>query len=158
MVNRGMEILTPKATRQSTRLRVRILLTLTSLDRVHPFSPKCVALVVSAQGCGLSAPQALPLETPVLLSDLPGGGSASGRVASCLPLGNDGKQFLIGVALYNHGNVWGITDPPEDWNCASSPPAASPSITKTAAAKSKDKNVWPYNLFSGHSETHSGRK
>ena len=158
MVNRGMEIVTPKATRQSTRLRVRILLTVTSLDRVHPCSPKCVALVVSAQGCGLSAPQALPLETPVLLSDLPGGGSASGRVASCLPLGNDGKQFLIGVALYNHGNVWGITDPPEDWNCAPSPPVASPSITKTASTKSKDKNVWPYNLFSGHSETHSGRK
>lgn len=153
-----MEILTPKATRQSTRLRVRIFLTATSLDRVHPFSAKCVALVVSAQGCGLSAPQALPLETPVLLSDLPGGASASGRVASCLPLGNDGKQFLIGVALYNHGNVWGITDPPQDWICASSAPAASPSITKTAAAKSQDKKVWPYNLFSGHSGTHSGRK
>jgi hypothetical protein len=153
-----MEISTPKATRQSTRLRVRILLTVTSLDRVHPFSAKCIALVVSAQGCGFSAPQTLPLETPVLLSDLPGGASASGRVASCLPLGNDGKQFLIGVALYNYGNVWGIADPPEDWNCSCSAPAAAPNITKSAATKSKDKNIWPYNLFSGHSEAHSRRK
>jgi hypothetical protein len=151
-----MEILTPKATRQSTRRRVQILLTVTSLDHVHPFSAKCVALVVSAQGCGLSAPQALPLETPVLLSALPGGGSASGRVASCLPLGNDGKQFLVGVALYNHGNVWGIADPPEDWNSAPSAPAAPPSVTKNAAAKRKD--VWPYNLCSGHGEVHPGRK
>ncbi|MGB9362759.1 MAG: hypothetical protein WCA99_14210, partial [Candidatus Sulfotelmatobacter sp.] len=93
-----MEITTPNATRRSTRVRVEIPLTVTSLDRVHPFSSKCVALVVSAQGCGFQAPQAFPLETPLLLSDLPGGGSASGRVANCLPLGKDGKQFLIGVA------------------------------------------------------------
>src|SRR5580693_3081286 len=155
MVNRGMEILTPKATRQSTRLRVRILLTVTSLDRVHPCSPKCVALVVSAQGCGLSAPQALPLETPVLLSDLPGGGSASGRVASCLPLGSEGKQFLIGVALYNPGNVWGIADPPADWNCA---PTASPASGSAVKAAPASKNVWPYNIFSGQREAHPSRK
>jgi len=147
-----MEVTTPNATRRSTRLRVQIPLTVTSLDRVHPFSAKCIALIVSAQGGGFSAPQALPLETPLLLSDLPGGGSASGRVANCLPLGNDGKQFLIGVSLYNSGNVWGIADPPEDWNCA--PPA--PTAAKKAVPKSK--TVWPYNLFSGHGEAHPGRK
>ncbi len=114
-----MEILTPKATRRSTRLRVEIPVTVTSMDRKHPFAAQCMALVVSPQGCGFRASQALPLETPVLLSDLPGGGSASARVANCLPLGNDGKQFLIGVSLYNPGNVWGIADPPADWNCVS---------------------------------------
>src|SRR5208282_4821770 len=103
-----MEILTPKATRRSTRVRVEIPVTVTSLDRKHPFSGKCIALVVSPQGCGFRAPQALPLETPVLLGDLPGGGSASARVANCLPLGSDGKSFLIGVSLYNPGNVWGM--------------------------------------------------
>ena len=96
-----MEILTPKTTRRSTRVRVEIPITVTSLDRKHVFAAECVALVVSAQGCGFRTPQALPLETPVLLSNLPGGGSASGRVANCLPLGSDGKQFLIGVSLYN---------------------------------------------------------
>ena len=40
------------------------------------------------------------------------------RVANCLPLGNDGKYFLIGASLYTHGNVWGIADPPEDWDVA----------------------------------------
>jgi hypothetical protein len=151
-----MEITTPNATRRSTRVRVQISLTVTSLDRIHPFSAKCVALVVSAQGCGFQASQALPLETPLLLSDLPGGASASGRVANCLPLGKDGKQFLIGVALYNHGNVWGIANPPEDWNSDSHPTHTSATAAKNAPGKSKD--VWPYNLFSGHSEAHPGRK
>src|ERR1700722_4390890 len=105
-----MEILTAKSTRRSTRVRVEIPISVVSMDRKHPFSGECLALLISPQGCGLRIAQALPLETPVLLNKLPGGGSASGRVASCLPLGGDGKYFLIGVALYNHGNVWGITD------------------------------------------------
>lgn len=150
-----MEILTPRATRRSTRLRVEIPLTVTSLDRKHPFSANCAALVVSPQGCGFRASQPLPLETPVQLSDLPGGGTASARVATCLPLGNDGKFFLIGVALYNHGNVWGIANPPEDWNCAPNPDTASPSAGGNVVSK---KSAWPYNLFSTHGEAHPGRK
>ncbi len=149
-----MEILTPKAIRRSTRLRVEIPVVVTSMDRRHPFSASCVALIVSPQGCGFRASQALPLETPLLLSDLPGGGSASARVANCLPLGSDGKYFLIGVSLYNHGNVWGIADPPADWNCPSSATASSAGVPATT----KSKNAWPYNLFSEQGETHSGRK
>jgi len=155
-----MEILTPKTARRSTRVRVEIPVTVTSLDRKHPFSAKCMALVVSPQGCGVRAPQSLPLETPVLLNDLPGGGSASARVATCLPLGNDKKYFLIGVALYNHGNVWGIANPPEDWNCAPNPAeavAAGADKSKNNPA-SKSGNAWPYNLFSGQGEAHPGRK
>jgi len=148
-----MEILTSKATRRGTRLRVEIPVVVTSMDRRHPFSESCIALVVSPQGCGFRASQALPLETPVLLNDLPGGGSASARVANCLPLGNDGKYFLIGVSLYNPGNVWGIADPPEDWNCAASGGAASGAVAAT-----KSKNAWPYNLFSGQGEARPGRK
>jgi len=151
-----MEIVTPKAARRSTRLRVEIPVTVTSMDRKHEFSAKCVALVVSPQGCGFRAPQALPLETPVLLSELPGGGSASARVANCLPLGRDGKYFLIGVSLYNPGNVWGIADPPADWNCGPTPGPASAGDVDQAATKNK--NAWPYNLFSGHTEAHLGRK
>jgi len=152
-----MEILTPKATRRATRLRVEIPVIVTSLDRSHPFSAECIAIVVSPQGCGFRTSQALPLETPVLLGELPGGGSASGRVASCLPLGVDGKYFLIGVALYNHGNVWGIADPPEDWNC---PPTPSATATSVGGGKTapKSKNAWPYNLFSDQGEARPGRK
>lgn len=150
-----MEILTPRAARRSTRLRVEIPVTVTSLDRKHSFSAQCVALVVSPQGCGFRASQALPLETPVLLADLPGGGSASARVATCLPLGTDGKYFLIGVALYNHANVWGIANPPEDWNCAPDPATSAGS---SGNATTKSKTAWPYNLFSAQGEAHPGRK
>jgi hypothetical protein len=150
-----MEILTPKTTRRSTRLRVQIPLVVTSMDRRHPFSAECVALVVSPQGCGIRAPQALPIETPVLLGDLPGGGSASGRVANCLPLGKDATSFLIGVSLYNEGNIWGIVEPPPDWNCISDASAASPGAKGKTA---KNRGVWPYNRFSGQSEVHPGRK
>jgi hypothetical protein len=151
-----MEMLTTRTARRSTRLRVEIPVIVTSLDRKHPFSAKCVALVVSPQGCGFRASQALPLETPVRLNDLPGGGSVSARVATCLPLGNDGRYFLTGVALYNHGNVWGIANPPEDWNCAPNPGAAS--ADGAGKTVSKSKNAWPYHLFSGRGEAHPGRK
>jgi hypothetical protein len=152
-----MEIHTPKTTRRSTRLRVEIPVIVTSMDRRHPFSAECIAIVVSLQGCGFRTSEALPLETPVMLGDLPNGGTATGRVASCLPLGGDGKFFLIGVALYNQGNVWGIADPPQDWNCA---PATSTPAKPGKAGKSatKNGNAWPYNHFSGHGESHPGRK
>jgi hypothetical protein len=140
-----MDVLTPKAMRRSTRLRVEIPLTLTSMDRRHPLSAECVALVVSPQGCGVRTSQALPLETPVLLCALPGAATASGRVASCLPLGSDGKYFLIGVSLYNPGNIWGIANPPEDWSIA---PAASTSSREP----NKKKEEWPYNLHTGHGD------
>ena len=151
-----MEVLTAKATRRSTRLRVEIPVMVTSLDRVHPFSERCVALVVSAQGCGFRSPHALPLETPVLLGELPAGGGTSGRVASCLPLGGDAQSFLIGVALYNHGNVWGIADPPADW--AAGPENKSTANTPENPPVVAGRNNWPYNKFSGRGEHHPRSK
>src|SRR5713226_4197120 len=151
-----MEVLTPKATRRSTRIRVEIPISVTSLDRVHPFAERCVAVVVSGQGCGFRSSRALQIETPIFLSDLPGGGSVTARVASCLPLGSDGKYFLIGVALYTHGNVWGIAQPPDDWNCSSAAGAGSASANQKPVTRSNE--AWPYNLFSGQGEAHPGRK
>ncbi len=168
-----MEVQTPKATRRSTRIRVEIPVAVTSLDRVRPFAEKCVAILVCAQGCGLRSPRALPAETPVMIGDLPGGGSVTARVASCLPLGSDGKYFLIGAALYTHGNVWAIADPPEDWNVASPRDPALGSVSPAAGVSSSSpplssspnlsarhtgKKVWPYNLFATSTEAPLNRK
>ena len=160
-----MEVLTPKATRRSTRLRVEIPVSVTSLDRMRPFAERCVVLVVSAQGCGFRSSRALQMETPIMLNDLPGGGSVTARVANCLPLGNDGKYFLIGASLYTHGNVWGIADAPEDWSAvAQSDPKPSPAAKPAAAPANSsgkltvNKKSWPYNLFSEGAELHPGRK
>jgi hypothetical protein len=154
-----MEVLTSKATRRSTRIRVEIPVSVISLDRQRPFGERCVLLVVSAQGCGFRSSEALHLETPLMLSDLPGGRSVTARVANCLPLGNDGKWFLIGAALYTHGNVWGIADPPEDWNAvAQSAPAVPAANDENAPQLNVNKKVWPYNLFSEGAESHPGRR
>ncbi|HEY6338269.1 MAG TPA: hypothetical protein VIW68_07225 [Candidatus Sulfotelmatobacter sp.] len=170
-----MEVQTPKATRRSTRLRVEIPVTVTSLDRRRPFSENCEAILVSAQGCGLRSPRGLPAETPIMIGDLPSGGSVTARVANCLPLGSDGKYFLIGAALYTHGNFWGIADPPEDWNAAapqgphdsrlSNPPPAPGVESDSASVKSPQisspptsKKAWPYNIFATGNEAPLGRK
>jgi len=153
-----MEVLTSKAARRSTRIRVEIPVNVTSLDRRRPFAEQCTVLVVSAQGCGFRSSQALQLETPIMLSDLPGGGSVTARVANCLPLGSDGKYFLIGAALYTHGNVWGIADPPEDWKAetqGASPTQNAPAIVPTLKVNKKS---WPYNLAEDHHEVRPGRK
>jgi hypothetical protein len=149
-----MEILTPKATRRSTRLRVEIPISVTSLDRMRPFAEKCVALVVSCQGCGFRSSRALSVGTPILLGDLPNSASVTARVASCLPLGNEGTHFLIGTALYTHGNVWGIADPPQDWNTSLQPAADSLSggDTPSTPLRPAGNQSWPYNLFSTNTE------
>lgn len=155
-----MEVLTPKATRRSSRLRVEIPITVTSLDRHRPFAEKCVALVVSGQGCGFRSSRALQLETPIFLSDLPGGGSVTARIASCVPLGNDGEHFLVGAALYTHGNVWGIENPPSDWDSASpQDDTGNASKGETAASKAAgSKNSWPYNIFADKTEANTRKK
>lgn len=154
-----MEILTAKAKRRSTRLRVEIPVSVISLDRTRPFGERCTLLVVSAQGCGFRASETLHLETPILLSDLPGGRSVTARVANCLPLGNDGEQFLIGAALYTPGNVWGIADPPADWQAAEKEAVVAPGSNAQNGAKLKvNKKEWPYNLFSDGADLHPGRK
>jgi hypothetical protein len=156
-----MEILTPKAVRRSTRVRVEIPVSVTSLDRTRPFADKCMVLVVSAMGCGFRSTRALQIETPIMISDLPGGGSVTARVANCLPLGNDGRYFLVGASLYTRGNVWQIADPPEDWNVAATSAPAPSAVNCEAYDAAKltiNKKAWPYNLFTEGVEAHTRRK
>lgn len=155
-----MEVITPKATRRSTRLRVEIPVSVISLDRQRPFGDRCLLLVVSAQGCGFRACEELAAGTPIMISDLPGGGSVTAHVANCVPMGNDGKYFLVGASLYTHGNVWGIANAPEDWNLATNTDSAAklPATDVANANVSAQKKVWPYNLFSEGAEAPLGRK
>jgi hypothetical protein len=155
-----MEVLTPKAARRSTRVRVEIPVSVVSLDRMRPYAENCMVLVVSAQGCGFRSSRALQLETPIMLNGLPGGGSVTARVANCLPLGADGKSFLIGVSLYTHGNVWGIANPPDDWKIAAQSTPAPPKAAAPApsAPLKVSKKQWPYNLFEEGNENRLERK
>jgi hypothetical protein len=157
-----MEVLTQTATRRSTRIRVEIPVGVISLDRNRPYGEQVMVLIVSAQGCGFRSSEALKIGTPIMLSNLPGGGSVTATVANCLPLGTDGQYFLVGASLYTYGNVWGIANAPEDWKAAAqdNPAPARPTATPASAPKltAQKKAVWPYNLFSEDGEAHPGRK
>ena len=140
--------------RRMTRLRVEMPVRLTTLSPAPLFAEQSHTLVVNPQGCGVKLSKALEPGTRVLLDGLPGGAQATARVANCLPLGTDGKAFLLGLALEEPGNVWGIQKTPPDWDLAVSAPAAP---IAPAEDPVKKKN-WPYSMFSAKGEAHPGRK
>jgi hypothetical protein len=140
-------------TRRMTRMRVELPLRLATLSPAPVFAEESHTLVVNPQGCGVKLSRALDPGTRVLLDGLPGGLQATARVANCLPLGTDGRFFLLGLALENPGNVWGIKNPPQDWEMAGAEVAPSGPIEDPL----KKKN-WPYSLFSQKGEAHPGRR
>lgn len=142
-----------EAPRRLTRVRLEIPLRLATLSPAPIFAEESHTLVVNPQGCGVKLSRALDPGTRVLLDGLPGGAQATARVANCLPLGTDGRFFLLGLALENPGNVWGIKSPPEDWGAIEQ--ATAPAATVEDPLKKKN---WPYSLFSQKGEAHPGRR
>jgi hypothetical protein len=49
------------------------------------------------------------------LEGLPARRAATARLVNCIPIGEHQKFWLLGLALDEPGNVWGIEMPPEDW-------------------------------------------
>jgi len=142
----------PGAPRRMTRLRVEVPVRLATLAPAEVYAEQSHTLVVNPQGCGIRLSRALEPGTRVLLDGLPGGAHAHARVANCLPLGTDGKAFLVGLALETPGNVWGIQKTPADWE-----EAAVPSPVQATEDPIKKKN-WPYSMFSQKGEAHPGRR
>jgi len=71
----------------------------------------------------------------VRVDGLPGGGSATARVASSLPLQKSGKYWLIGVSLEQPANWWCLAPTPQDWEQYPSMPRFMPgSATKASQA------------------------
>jgi hypothetical protein len=135
--------------RRSTRIRAQIPIRVSSLDAPPHFSEHCHTLVVNPQGCGVRLRRALEPGYRVALDELPKGIGTTATVVSCVPVGSDGKFFLIGLALENPGNVWSINPAPADWNTEPQP---------VPAAASPKSAQWPYSIFSDKGEAHPGRK
>jgi hypothetical protein len=140
-----------EAARRSTRIRAQIPFRLASLDPAIPFSEHCHTLVVNTEGCGVRLTQPLEPGLSVLLDELPGGTSAPATVANCVPLGAEGKYWLVGLALEQPANVWCIQPAPANWGSESKSIAA-------AVPPPKKENEWPYSVFSSKGEAHPGRK
>jgi hypothetical protein len=85
------------------------------LDAAHFFSEPALVILANFQGCGLRFGRKLEIGTHVHLEGLPTKTTVAAQVVSCISLGQYEKFWLIGLALDEPGNVWGIEKPPEDW-------------------------------------------
>jgi hypothetical protein len=126
-----------ESSRRMTRVRVEVPVRLATLAPAPLFAEESHTLVVNPQGCGVKLSRALKPGTRVLLDGLPGDAQVTAQVANCLPLGSDGKWFLLGLALDTPGNIWGITEPPADWTIEELP-AAAPAAPAEDPVKKKN--------------------
>lgn len=98
--------------RRGTRIPFEIPITLSSLDQALPFSESCLTLLVNPQGCAARFGRPLRIGAAVRLEGLPTKTTVTARVVNCIPIE---KFWLLGLALDEPANVWGIPSPPEDW-------------------------------------------
>ena len=142
--------------RRSTRIRAQILLRITGLDPATPFSETGHTLVLNTQGCGVRLSCALEPGMAVSLDDLPTGKSVTARIANCVPLGTGGQWWMVGIALDEPGNVWGIHPTPADWGSDAALATAAGATTPTPAASKSGE--WPFRQFSSRGEFHPGKR
>jgi hypothetical protein len=135
-----------------SRIRAQIPLRVTSMDAHAPFSESAHTLVVNTMGCGVRISRPLEPGLSVFLDELPTGKTATARVANCVPLGSGSAYWVVGLALNEPANIWGIHPVPEDWGpeAAADAPAGAGSPAKSAD--------WPYRQFSHRGEFHPGRR
>ena len=100
--------------RSGTRIPCQIPAKLTSLDPTYPFADSCLVILVNPQGCAAHFPRSVKIGTVVNLEGLPSG-RVTAQVVNCISLGEHQKFWLLGLALTEPGNVWGVEAPPEDW-------------------------------------------
>ena len=116
--------------RHGTRVRAQIPVRLTSLEPVSTFSESCHTLMVNPRGCGIRFPRPLPAGSRVKVDQLPGGGSATARVACSLPPNGGSKFWIIGIGLDSPANLWCLAPSPEDWGEYASVPRFFPGSVK----------------------------
>ena len=67
---------------------------------------------MNLQGCAARFGRPAEIGTAVRLEGLPTRTNVTARVVNCIAIE---KFWLLGLALDEPGNVWGIQSPPEDW-------------------------------------------
>src|SRR5690242_8587566 len=129
--------------RRSTRVRWQMPVHISSLDPQVAFREQCQTLVVNTHGCGVRSPRAIPIGSRVRL-ETADHRQVNGAVADCAAIGQDGKAWLLGIALETAGNFWRIPNPPADWESHEpSAPGAAPASTENRASSSQKLSIWP---------------
>jgi hypothetical protein len=101
--------------RRGTRIPCEIPITLTGVDPAQPFSDACLIILANPQGCAARFPRPVKVGATVRLEGLPTSANVTARVVNCISMGEYEKLWLLGLALDQPGNVWGIQSPPKDW-------------------------------------------
>ncbi len=101
--------------RRGSRISYEVSITLTSLDPADAFSEPCLTHLVNPQGCAARFCRPLEIGAAVRLEVLPTRTTVTARVVNCIRIGDYEKFWLLGLALDEPGNVWGVQAPPEDW-------------------------------------------
>jgi CheY-like chemotaxis protein len=101
--------------RSGTRINCEISARLDLLDSIHSPSEPCLIILVNPLGCAARTNRPLEVGTRVRLEGLPVR-EVTARVVNCISVAGSGNLWLLGLALDEPGNVWGITTPPEDWH------------------------------------------
>ncbi len=85
------------------------------MDPAHGFSEPGLIILVNPQGCAARFGRPMEIGDAVRLEGLPANAGVTARVVNCISMGEYAKLWLLGLALDEPGNVWGIQTPPEDW-------------------------------------------
>ena len=88
---------------------------LNSRDPLEPFSEQCQIILVNLHGCAARSPRPIGIGARVELQGLPGNRRTSAHVVNCFSLGKFDHLWIVGLALEESGNVWGVENVPEDW-------------------------------------------
>jgi hypothetical protein len=102
--------------RRGTRIPCDIPATLVSSCPTQSFCEPCEIILVNPQGCAARFPRPLEIGTEVLLQGLQNGLHLTAKVVNCIEIKNHENFWLLGLALDEPGNVWGIQSPPDDWD------------------------------------------
>jgi hypothetical protein len=101
--------------RSGTRVNCEISVRLDLVDSIHSLSGSSLILLVNPRGCAARFDKPLEIGTRVSLDGLPGKGSVTARVVNCV-WAESTTFCILGLALDEPGNVWGIDTPPDDWH------------------------------------------
>jgi hypothetical protein len=93
-------------------------LTIKALEGLS-FCEPCETILVNPQGCAVRCSRPVEVQTRVRLEGLPTEKEITASVVNCVFLGQYERFWLLGLALDEPANVWGIENPPDDWSLIS---------------------------------------